>query len=139
MLSKKFFEHFEKFSVLILGILVFCTYVYGSATGFAEGVRSVSQKTVDSESTRNDNLGIEDIDMALNEQRLQHKEEQNREEWLKKHPPVKHMFDTSKQYDTSYVIGYLYDNDIAGHCGLAYRKDVVCIVEDGLIRFPINE
>lgn len=63
--------------------------------------------------------------------------EANKAKWLAENPPVKELFNEDKIYDTDYVIQYLKENKIGGHCALVWRADVVC-VDTGSIRFPTN-
>lgn len=61
--------------------------------------------------------------------------EESKAKWLAENPPVKTLFPEGKEYDTAYVIQYLKENKIAGHCALVWRIDVVC-ADGARIMFP---
>src|SRR3990167_5107165 len=74
----------------------------------------------------------EDLDYWDRPENLAEKEkihaefEANKAKWLAENPPVKRLFDGNKIYDNNYVIEYLKENKIGGHCALVWRPDVVC-------------
>lgn len=61
----------------------------------------------------------------------------SKQKWLDANPPVHDLFDEDRTYDTAYVIEYLKENKISGHCALVWRPDVVC-AENGRIIFPTS-
>lgn len=59
-----------------------------------------------------------------------------RKKWLDENPPVREFFDEGRIYNTDYVIQYLKENKIGGHCALVWRIEVVCADFGGVIKFP---
>ena len=70
-------------------------------------------------------------------QRIGREHEEARLLWLAENPPVEELFNVAMMYNTEYVIQYLRENKIAGHCALIWRPDVVC-ADFGSLRFPTS-
>lgn len=63
--------------------------------------------------------------------------EASKKKWLDENPPVRRLFDEDRISDTAYVIEYLKENKIGGHCALVWLPDVVCTDRDS-ITFPTS-